>query len=346
MIMNKNKNLHVCRLDKFIPPFIRFLRKEFPGGGNFFYTLGDHRKYECDGGADWLHQTGGGGYIYLIFLMHRSEKIILHGLFDFHVILILALCPWLRKKCYWVMWGGDYINDLRDRGSLKSRLKKNVKRRVIQNVANLITFMPGSVEMVREQYGAKGHHHECLAYPSNIFTETTSPRQSDDTKVRVLVGNSANPSNRHFDIFDHIAPLVNDSVILYVPLSYGDARYADEVIQRGRMLFGGRFVPMTELMPPDEYAGFLRRLDLALFNHNRQQAMGTTINLLGMGKAVYMRDDIPSWHFLKSKGVKVRNISTFAGFHDSFFESGNLEAIKAYFSEENLRKQWKSILYE
>ena len=43
----------------------------------------------------------------LIYLAHGSRKIILHGLFDFRLIICLFFMPWLLKKCYWVIWGGD-----------------------------------------------------------------------------------------------------------------------------------------------------------------------------------------------------------------------------------------------
>ena len=38
-----------------------------------------------------------------------------------------------------------------------------------------------------------------------------------------------------------------------------------------------------------DYIQFLNQIDIAVFNHNRQQAMGTIRSLLGMGKK-------PVWH--------------------------------------------------
>ena len=39
------KVLHVCGLDKFIPPFIDLIEKNFCLGDHFFWLNGDHDRY-------------------------------------------------------------------------------------------------------------------------------------------------------------------------------------------------------------------------------------------------------------------------------------------------------------
>ncbi|MDT8321879.1 MAG: hypothetical protein RQ826_15260, partial [Xanthomonadales bacterium] len=34
--------------------------------------------------------------------LHSADKIILHGLFNIHVVLLLALMPWVSHKAYWI----------------------------------------------------------------------------------------------------------------------------------------------------------------------------------------------------------------------------------------------------
>ena len=48
-----------------------------------------------------------------------------------------------------------------------------------------------------------------------------------------------------------------------------------------------------------------------MFNHNRQQAMGNTITLLGLGKKVYMRRGVAQWSFFESHKIKVFDIVNF-----------------------------------
>lgn len=42
--------------------------------------------------------------------------------------------------------------------------------------------------------------------------------------------------------------------------------------------------PIVDFMDFNEYINFLSTIDIAIFNHKRQQGMGNIITLLGMGK--------------------------------------------------------------
>ena len=41
-------------------------------------------------------------------------------------------------------------------------------------------------------------------------------------------------------------------------------------------------------MPFNQYLEFLGKIDIAIFNHRRQQGFGNAITLLGLGKKVYL----------------------------------------------------------
>ncbi len=59
-----------------------------------------------------------------------------------------------------------------------------------------------------------------------------------------------------------------------------------KVISRGEEWFGDKFVPMTDFMSFEQYLEVFKSLDVAIFNHRRQQAMGHTIMLFSIGKTV------------------------------------------------------------
>lgn len=47
--------LHIALLDKFIPPFIDFIRKNFSDTNQKFFTYGDIEKYQYDIQSDSYH---------------------------------------------------------------------------------------------------------------------------------------------------------------------------------------------------------------------------------------------------------------------------------------------------
>lgn len=52
-----------------------------------------------------------------------------------------------------------------------------------------------------------------------------------------------------------------------------------KVIIKGKELFGEKFIPLTEFMTFEKYLEFLGSIDIAIFAHKRQQAMGNTITI-------------------------------------------------------------------
>lgn len=263
-------------------------------------------------------------------MLYRAEKIILHGLWSKRVLQILFLQPWLLKKCYHVMWGGDFYFPEK---------QSWITKQIIKKVGHFITYIPGDYELAKTWYGAKGEYHECFVYPSNLYKEYNIPLRDHDT-INIQIGNSADITNNHFDMLEKLLPFKNENIKIFAPLSYGDPQYARSVAEKGIQLFGEKFVPILDFMPFERYLEFLGEIDVAIFAHKRQQGMGNIITLLGLGKKVYMRSDITPWSLFESIGVKIFDLDALElNPLDQKSQKTNQSAIKEYFSEENYLKQ-------
>lgn len=337
-----SKNLHVCTLDKFIPPFLKFIRDEFEKEKNEFYMIGDNIKYPYQRDTHTVQHCGFLYYLLLIRSMYSADKIILHGLFSFQIILILALNPKLLKKSYWVIWGGDLYTFMFPKKGLKYKLKEVLRSFVIKRLGFLLTYVKGDVDLARKHYSAGGQYLETIGYLSNVIPSNILV-SNNKKNINILVGNSADPSNNHFDALDKLAKFKNENIQIYAPLSYGNKEYAKKVIDNGSSLFGDKFIGITEFMPYSEYMYFLKDIDIAIFNHKRQQAMGNTINLLAMGKKVYLREGTTQKEFFNDLAVQTFNIDNI-DISINFSGKKNTQILEKYFSRQNLAKQWKRIL--
>jgi hypothetical protein len=95
-------------------------------------------------------------------------------------------------------------------------------------------------------------------------------------------------------------------------------------------------------MPFGKYLDFLGTIDIAIFAHRRQQAMGNIISLLGMGKKVYVRKDITPWTLFSEIGVKVFDFSNIDLVTiKNEVRNENVKIIKSYFSKETYISQLK-----
>jgi len=168
--MNQRKILHICTLeDKFIPPFIEFVERNFEFERHVFVLAGEIYRYPVQTRSNVILLNSRAKYFLLLTQMHVAKKIILHGLFDKNILKLLSATPWLLSKCYWVIWGGDlYHFQSRPRDIDEERYEK-IRARVIRKIGHFVTYVKGDYEFAQKWYGAKGQYHECLMYPSNLY---------------------------------------------------------------------------------------------------------------------------------------------------------------------------------
>lgn len=340
--------IHLSSCEKFLPSFVELVNSHFDGGKHSFLLTRGMSENELAGYSNVI--IAGDGFWSLLkhytmraFKIQSARKVILHSLYDNYLILILFLMPWNLRKCYWVIWGSDLYKYLTPKLTFKEKFVELIRRQVLKNVGSLVTYIEGDVQLARKWYGSKGKYHECFMYTSNLYKEYNLPK-NQHRGINILVGNSADPSNKHLDVFDKLEPFKEQDIKIYVPLSYGNPEYAKNIIKQGRERFGDKFEALIEHMPFNQYLEFLGKIDIAIFNHKRQQAMGNTITLLGLGKKVFMRSDVTQWAFFKSHGITVYDIEELAlsGSENTQTEA-NKHIVKSYFSEKTFLKQLREI---
>lgn len=180
-------------------------------------------------------------------------------------------------------------------------------------------------------------------YTSNIYNELHLDDRNDDY-ITILLGNSADPSNNHISAFDRIAKFKNSKIKIISPLSYGKKEYAEEVIEKGVAIFGDSFIPITDFMPREQYFDILSKVDIAVFNHDRQQAMGNTISLLGLKKTVFINKKTTQWELFEDKNIKVFDVDDFSiKFISEEEKENNHVNIKNNFSYEQLTNQLRIV---
>ncbi|WP_288353972.1 TDP-N-acetylfucosamine:lipid II N-acetylfucosaminyltransferase [uncultured Marinobacter sp.] len=343
--MSHSTVLHLFGWDKkFFLPFRAFIHEHFSGGRHQFIVFGDVNEDDVPASPDTsVMPSIFKNIIAMTKSMNNAEKIILHGLFNNHIFYLLVMQPWLLKKCCWVIWGGDlYIHNVQTKDW---RWKKNefFRHFIIKRIRHFITYIKGDYELAKKWYGARGKYHHCLMYPSNLYNDLILPPKQGEV-TNILVGNSADPTNNHAEVFQKLIAYNQENIQIVCPLSYGPADNAERIVKHGRELFGDRFTPLLDFMPFDKYLELLGQIDIAVFAHKRQQAMGNIINLLGLGKKVYMRSDITPWVTINELDVKVFDVRNFDLTPINYAVSKyNRIRIKRHFSEVALVKQLREI---
>lgn len=333
--------LHIATPSPIMGPFIKLVNDTFGVEKQRFWLSGssDICDFEEFDNVQICNSNFFGAfidYVKLFLKMHSAKKVIIHGLFDIRLVIVLALAPWLLPKCYWIIWGGDlYVYRLGKR-NWRWKVKELLRSPVIKRFGYLVTGTPGDVDFARDWYGARGKHILCFNYPNNVYVEA-SGKDRDNSDFNIMVGNSASPTNNHVAIFKKMAHSVPNNSKIYCPLSYGDKKYANSVIKEGKKIFGDQFLPITKFMEFEQYTDFLSSVNVAIFDHNRQQAFGNTICLLGLGKKVYLNPASTLNGVFEQFGIQVYS-SENIDFHSVNCKAleKNKILVKKYFSREAL----------
>ncbi|CAM3987676.1 MULTISPECIES: TDP-N-acetylfucosamine:lipid II N-acetylfucosaminyltransferase [Flavobacterium] len=128
-------------------------------------------------------------------------------------------------------------------------------------------------------------------------------------RPNILIGNSADPSNNHLEIFIKLSKLDLGERKIYVPLSYsGNAAYKEFVLEQGKIILGNNFVPLLDFMTLAAYNEILLSCGTLIFNHVRQQGVGNIISMGYLGAKLFLNKKSPVYSFYKKEGMCIHSI--------------------------------------
>jgi len=347
--------LHLTMREKFIKSFIQFTKENFNINQHFFLLVGglNQKEFEIDNSSycKTLRTKKDVLKYFLIFnkKMYTSDKIILHGLFQPYYVLYLFFNPWLLKKCYWVIWGGDLYSYQEKKTLFRAKIYELIRAVCIKNFRGIIAYPTGDYDNAKNWYGVKGKFYKCLFYPYFAVEDYLKHiKIADQKKDIIMIGNSATKSNEHLEIFKILSRVSGiKKYKILCPLSYGDKKYLEEVSNAGYKHFGDQFTPLTNFLSSNEYYNLLANVKIVIMGHKRQQATGNILALVKFKKKIFIRTDISTWNFYKENGIKLfryEELEKELLVEISEEETNNNRlAIKKNFTYERITQEWSKI---
>ncbi|MFD1879646.1 TDP-N-acetylfucosamine:lipid II N-acetylfucosaminyltransferase [Vibrio chagasii] len=335
--------LNVMMVNKFSIPFIRFVENEIDNQKVKYFCYGNIPPKDILSLSNSFYSKSIlFRYISMLYFMCKSERIVLHGLIDFKVVLLLFFNPFLLKKCYWLMMGVDLYSYKLDKSKKLYKLKEFFRSKVIRNIGFLVTSVDGDYELAKKWYKTIGKRLDMYTFPNSVYTplstkDTSTKDTSTKKKKKVLIGNSAEPTNNHMEILSSLKDFDIEGIEFYIPLSYGDKSYAKYIEKEAKLILGDNVIILTDFLDINEYNLILSEIDIAIFNHKRQQALSVIRTLLGNGAKVYMRRDVTSFDMFSKLGVKVFDFSDFNLNKDFYERESNKDIITSFYSPTKLK---------
>jgi 4-alpha-L-fucosyltransferase (Fuc4NAc transferase). len=359
------KYVHVIINNAYTAPYIDLITRNFKAEDHVFYVIRgwseEKVKIPVQNNVHPINNRKNlkNGWK-LIKDMNASKKIFLHGLFSPYLLLTYVLQPWLLKRSNWIIWGGDLhhyqylvsINNVK----LKDRIEEYLKKKCIQRFSEITTIIRGDYELAKKWYGAKGLYKRAM-YSSAIQVEeidkiiSTTPPDADKGTLAIQMGNSAAPENNHFQILDLLKDYRDQNIKIYALLSYGDGEYADKITAYGRSIFGDKFIAVRDYMEFKDFVRFMNKMDLIVFNHQRQQALGNLLLAAYLKKKIYINPESTLWELFRNEfnidvqdtqRINEQTFESFATWNETDAEN-NLTNVKRVLEEKYIVDMWNAL---
>ena len=165
--------------------------------------------------------------------------------------------------------------------------------------------------------------------------------------IKIQINNSCDISTLH--VLDILSKYANHNIVISTVLSYGDLSCKNEIIKKGKILFGNKFIYLDKFISPTEYFIILSENDILICNQNRQQGLFNVFSSLLLGKKVYIRNEISSTQYVKDNGgitydtneINFLDYSNFIQYPIDIKET-NIKVAEKIFSEELFIKSWRN----
>jgi len=275
--------------------------------------------------------------------------VILHAAIYKTWISLLALQIDL-KRMVWVMWGMD-LRDISVSSSSSDNDRHWINKTIIPSLGAVCPLVSNDFSVLEKAIGPCPNYFEAY-YSFREIKELPSVPRLRKGPVKVLLGNSANPSNNHIEAIEWIADFKHEQIKIFCPLSYGGSKaYVEKVVRAGKLLLGDKFHPIVDMMPIEKYFEFLDGIDVLIFNHHRQQGLGNLIHMLLQGKPIYIRKDSSTFVSMKEMGIELRDSCQIPKMSFSEFSrlipleviKMNLKSYREHRSGETSIANWKNL---
>ena len=310
--------VHVFPAEKFTEGYIQQICDNFCGGDHTFIVYGNNDKVR----GKLQRFSDDTNIIYCsspsrlllskkrLLTLARADKVVVHGIFSYSVILSLFL---FIQKTLLVCWGGEIYEFSNEVKGIKEKCIRRYKKYYINHVKWIATLVQGDFDVLKQWCSPKGEHYlvqYSSAHSANEEREKIRNLDKPSNPVYILVGNSAAKDNNHIKSLQLLSRFSNENIEIIVPLSYGGPEdYVESVIEVGKKLFGDKFVPIRSFMEISDYWSLLNKCKVGVFNNDRQQAMGNINSMAILGAKVYIRSDTVMWNeFVNMQGMNYFDI--------------------------------------
>lgn len=276
-------------------------------------------------------------------ILRESSIVFLHCSFFPLIAKIKLLIKGVNKffeKIVWIEWGCDlyYWDNTSLIGCAKSYVKSVIIKLFEKKISFFVAIHPVDIKAYNQKI--KGNAYTFCAPYDDKRGMSKSIEQSVKTSIKekltnkkpivIQVGHRADHILKHKETLDLLKKFSSKNIMLYIPLCYGDKKYANEIVNYAKERFGNKVFCQTEIVPYEEYIECLRNVDIFILNSRRQIALGNLEPMMVMQKKIVMPNQSVLYDFYSEFApiFQYENLKNCS--FDEFIEDVDMSAAKHF----------------
>lgn len=293
----------------------------------------------------------------LLKYIENSDRVLLHSLFMLRAYeqLWLLFHYKMFKKVVWVAWGADLYQWKHKEKSILHESRNFIVYVFRKKIKYFVGIFPPDIDFFKKEFksNAKTFYASYVGglydplYKKQLNIPSLAEKVKNKECINIQIGHSCTTILNHIQVLNDLHKFKNENIKIYIPLSYGDMEYGNQVEQHAKALFGDKSICIRKMMSKDDYLEFLSTIDVAIFNTPRQIGLGNITPLLYMGKKIFIPKGTVMYEYYKSRNIEICDCNLISKLDfDAFIKPVDMKSAKEFVETHSLNKEDKIAMWQ
>lgn len=251
------------------------------------------------------------------FIKHDYDYIVMHSYLTYRVLkLFFYLNRKFLNKVVWIEWGADLYQWRKVGGGLLGKITNAFEKKLRTACDSVVAIFPPDIDFYKQEFPKTNVNIYYAPYivgdtlPKEFSSYCEASRLSETLlkkeSIYIQIGHHSTPQLNHIAVLDALKKFSNEDIKLLLPLNYGNQDYANEVQAYAERAFPEKVICLREMLSEEEYFRLIERVDIAIFNTQRQIALGNINRMIFRNVKLYMPADSVMYKYFSSEGVPIQ----------------------------------------
>lgn len=307
-----------------IGSYIRFVNENFDQDLHRFLIVGQKQKAPTEllqyNNVKIINIDDNKAFRTMLNYMRDTEIVLLHSLFflSAYNLLFLLFHPKMFNNIVWIAWGADlYQWKKAETRFIKDKIINLIAYQFRRKIKYFVGIFSPDIDFFKKEFNsdAKTFYASYVGglynplYKKELNLISLGQKRTSNSCINIQIGHSCATILNHIQVLNDLHKFKNENIKIYIPLSYGDMEYGNQVEQHAKTLFGDKVVCIRKMMSKEDYMDFLSTIDIAIFNTPRQIGLGNINPLLYMEKKIFIPNGTVMYEYYRSQNIKICDYS-------------------------------------